>query len=261
MTKKETLHRQPEQTLFPRTSRLDTDMSSPYSSIPPVPANQPTKPKNGLGTAGFILGLLGLLFAFIPIIGVIAWPLVIPGLVFGGIGFFRARSGAATNKGLAISGLVLSFVGLVICIVWASAFSKAVNNAANTQAPAPAGDDLTSAAPRIAGSTAPVAPTQSASANHTVVYKVSGTGRASSITYTTDGMTTTNQESNVKLPWSKTLSLPTDQPLQLASVLAQGSGKGTIDVTIVVDGKSVKEAHADGYGVAAADANIGTLGG
>ncbi|WP_168211385.1 hypothetical protein [Actinosynnema sp. ALI-1.44] len=43
-------------------------------------------------------------------------------------------------------------------------------------------------------------------------------------------------------------------------ILAQGPGSGKIDLTIEVDGKLFKEAHADGYGVANASGNIGTLG-
>jgi len=97
-------------------------------------------------------------------------------------------------------------------------------------------------------------------AEHVVVYRVGGSGSASSITYTTDGMTTTNQESAVPLPWEKTIKLPAGEALQLVSIIAQGGGSGTIDVTITVDGKPFKEAHADGYGVAMANGNIGTIG-
>jgi hypothetical protein len=42
--------------------------------------------QNGLGTSGFVLGLIGLIFSPIPIVGVIAWPLVILGLIFSAIG-------------------------------------------------------------------------------------------------------------------------------------------------------------------------------
>ncbi|MEU6131114.1 DUF4190 domain-containing protein [Saccharopolyspora sp. NPDC047091] len=90
----------------------------------------PTTPKNGLGTAGFVLGLLALLFSFIPIIGLIAWPLGILGLVFGVIGIIRARNGLANNQGMAITGTVLAGIGLVICFAWVGLFGSAVNEAA-----------------------------------------------------------------------------------------------------------------------------------
>lgn len=106
-------------------------MSAPSSPAPgqyfpptgyPLP---PPTPKNGLGTAGFVLGLLAALFAMIPIIGVIAWPLGILGLIFGLVGISRVSNGTATNKGLTIAGAVLSAVALVICMVWIAAFGTA----------------------------------------------------------------------------------------------------------------------------------------
>ena len=96
----------------------------PHGYAPPPPA-----PRNGLGTAGFVLGLLAALFAMIPIIGVIAWPLAILGLVFGLLGISRARKGAATNKGLAIAGTVLAAIGLLLCIAWVAAVGSAANEA------------------------------------------------------------------------------------------------------------------------------------
>lgn len=89
-------------------------------------------PKNGLGTTALVLGIVGTVFAMIPIIGVIAWPMVILGLIFGLIGIQRVRSGAANNKGVAISGTVLSGIGLALCIIWTAAFGATV---ANTPAP------------------------------------------------------------------------------------------------------------------------------
>jgi hypothetical protein len=106
----------------------------------PSAAYQPARPapQNGLGTAGFVLGLLGLLFSFIPLIGIIAWPLVLLGLVFAGAGVARARQGRATNKGLAIAGLVCSAVGLVVCIGYAAAFGAAVSETPAPPIAAPA---------------------------------------------------------------------------------------------------------------------------
>jgi hypothetical protein len=96
------------------------------------PGYYPPPPQNGFGTAAFVLGLLGLLFSFIPIIGVIAWPLVLLALVFAGIGLSRARDRRATNKGLAISGLACALLGLGICILYAALFSAAVSSSPST---------------------------------------------------------------------------------------------------------------------------------
>lgn len=79
---------------------------------------------NGMGVAGFVCGLVGLLFSFIPFIGLISWPLVIIGVVLSGIGLNYANQGRADNKGMAIAGLVVSIIGLVICILWAVAIGS-----------------------------------------------------------------------------------------------------------------------------------------
>ena len=109
-------------------------MSAPAQqsgSLTPPAHPLPQLPKNGLGTAGFVLGLLSALFAMIPIIGVIAWPMAILGLVFGIIGISRAKQGTATNKGLAIAGTVLAAIGLVLCVVWVVAVGSAAQRVGN----------------------------------------------------------------------------------------------------------------------------------
>src|SRR3979411_410233 len=44
----------------------------PYPYQPQMAPAAPA-PRNGLGTAGFVLGLIGLIFSPIPFIGVVAW--------------------------------------------------------------------------------------------------------------------------------------------------------------------------------------------
>jgi hypothetical protein len=106
---------------------------SSYPNTPTYQQSQPPsgQPKNGLGTTGFILGLIGAIFSLIPIIGVVAWFLVIPGLVLASVGFARTRKGEADNTGLAIAGIVLSLVGLLFCILYAAVFATAVSDAAS----------------------------------------------------------------------------------------------------------------------------------
>lgn len=110
--------------------------------MPPMPSTPPAAPpRNGLGTSGFVTGLVGLVFAFLPIIGIIAWPLVIVGLVLSIVGLLRVNKGAATNRGLSIAGIAVSAVGLLICIIWASAFGAAASavNGRPDNASAPVG--------------------------------------------------------------------------------------------------------------------------
>ncbi|HEY7597054.1 MAG TPA: DUF4190 domain-containing protein [Actinophytocola sp.] len=88
----------------------------------PQPA-YPAQPANGMAVTSLVLGIVGLVFSFIPIIGVIAWPLTILGVIFGGVGLSKANQVPGAPKGMAVAGLVCSIVGLVICVIWAAAVS------------------------------------------------------------------------------------------------------------------------------------------
>lgn len=74
--------------------------------------NQQAPKSNGIGTAGFVLALIGLILCWIPILDWILWLL---GVIFSFIGVFRAP------RGLAIAGLVISFIGIIILITFIGA--------------------------------------------------------------------------------------------------------------------------------------------
>ncbi len=165
-----------------------------------------------------MLGLIGLLFSPIPIIGVIAWPLVILGLIFSLIGLMRASKGRATNKGLAVTGVVLSAIGLIICILWVAAFGKAVDN-------------IDKESNRVA----------------TVQYEVSGDAKNVTISYTTfsaDGVTT-SQETAAVLPWTKDVQT---SGLTKGGSLAVTAGPegGTVTCKVSLDGTQAKTSTATG---------------
>lgn len=63
---------------------------------------------NGLGTAGFVLALLGLILCWIPILDWLLWFL---GALFSFIGVFKAP------RGLAIAGLVISFIAFIVLFI------------------------------------------------------------------------------------------------------------------------------------------------
>ncbi len=77
--------------------------------------NQPKS--NGMGTAGFVLALVALFLGWIPVLGWIMWFL---GTLFSLIGVFKQP------RGLAIAGLVISFIGLIVVIVLAGVILAAV---------------------------------------------------------------------------------------------------------------------------------------
>jgi hypothetical protein len=85
-------------------------MNAPQQSFAPPP-------KNGMGTAALVLGIPAIVLAFIPIVGFVSYPLAVLGIIFGLVGVPRAKKGHATNKGVAISGLIASVVGFALVIV------------------------------------------------------------------------------------------------------------------------------------------------
>ena len=88
-------------------------------NVPPPPQDarvqviiQNTKQRsNGLGTAGFVLALLGLIFFLIPILDLLLWFL---GALFSFIGVFKAP------RGLAIAVFVISFINFIVLSIYLS---------------------------------------------------------------------------------------------------------------------------------------------
>ena len=83
---------------------------------------EPRADRNSLGKAAFIIGIIGLLMSFIPIIGFVAWLLCPLAILFGLIALRRP------SKSLAIAGIVTGVIGLVICFSWISG-TKAMGEA------------------------------------------------------------------------------------------------------------------------------------
>jgi hypothetical protein len=85
-----------------------------------------------------------------------------------------------------------------------------------------------------------------ANVEHTVVYKITGTSKVASLTYTTDGSTTTEQVSAAKLPWQKSLKIKGLIPVYQVSAQNGIGQSGTVTCSISVDGKVVKTATGTG---------------
>lgn len=86
-------------------------------------ADQPTpqviikqQKSNGLGTAGFVLALIALVLCWVPVLDWILWIL---GVIFSLIGVFKAP------RGLAIAGLVISFIVIILIITVVGAIAAA----------------------------------------------------------------------------------------------------------------------------------------
>ncbi|GAA4284227.1 hypothetical protein GCM10022261_17580 [Brevibacterium daeguense] len=94
-----------------------TNQQSPggYPQYNPGPPQN--SPKNGLGIAALVLGLVGIALAFIPFVGLfLSIPLGLIGAVLAIFGLVRVSKGVATNKVMSIFGLVTSILAIVIAI-------------------------------------------------------------------------------------------------------------------------------------------------
>lgn len=85
-----------------------------YPAHPPRPAAGPPRPRNGLGVAALVLGIVALALCWTVVGGVV---LGILGVVFGAVGVRRAARGEATDRGMALAGLITGGVGLVVGVV------------------------------------------------------------------------------------------------------------------------------------------------
>jgi hypothetical protein len=87
-------------------SNLQNDGQNPQGGQTII-INQQSFQKNGIGTAGFVLALLGLIFCWVPVLNWILWIL---GLIFSFVGVFKIP------KGLSIAGLCISFIGIILML-------------------------------------------------------------------------------------------------------------------------------------------------
>ncbi|TLQ45473.1 DUF4190 domain-containing protein [Streptomyces marianii] len=101
---------------------------SQYTQQPQFP-QAPVPVRNGLGTAALILGIIGALSGLIPLFFWLAGILGLIGLILGLSAKGRVKRGEATNKGVAVAGIVLGLVSLVLSVVGAVITFKAVDDA------------------------------------------------------------------------------------------------------------------------------------
>ena len=101
-------------------------VSQPVQQTQPVTATPATSGKNGLAIAGLILGIVTMVFCWVPIL---VWVLGGTGLALSIVGLVKSK--IKGGKGQAITGLILSAVGALIgvfvIVIWGSAMY--INNA------------------------------------------------------------------------------------------------------------------------------------
>lgn len=92
-------------------------MAAPPQGAPVIVNNIVEKKSNSLGTAGFVLAILAVVFCWAPVLNWILWFL---GALFSVIGLFKQP------RGLAIAGTVISFIGVIIMIALVGAIMAAM---------------------------------------------------------------------------------------------------------------------------------------
>jgi len=84
------------------------------------------KKHSGLGTAALVLGIIGIVFSFIPIINNVAFILAVLGALFAIASLIKKAS-----KGTALAGLILCVGACAITLYMQASVSKALNEASN----------------------------------------------------------------------------------------------------------------------------------
>jgi MFS family permease len=74
------------------------------------------RPRNGVGVAALVVGIVSLVLAILIIFFPLAGLLGIIAMILGGVGMARASRGEADNRGQALGGLVTGLIALVIAI-------------------------------------------------------------------------------------------------------------------------------------------------
>ncbi|MFE1173198.1 DUF4190 domain-containing protein [Streptomyces sp. NPDC058773] len=87
--------------------------ASPWAPYPPAPTPAPQS-RNGMGLTALVLGIVGVVLGLLVILFWLSWLPALLAVVFGSIGLSQARRGRATNKGMALTGVVLGAAGLLV---------------------------------------------------------------------------------------------------------------------------------------------------
>ena len=87
------------------------------------------KQSNGIGNAGLVMGILGLILSFIPFASFLGFLLCLLAIIFGAKGISNARknSNLSSTKGVSTAGLVIGIIGLLISIVLSVGLIYALN--------------------------------------------------------------------------------------------------------------------------------------
>lgn len=94
----------------------------------------PAKGMSGMGVAALVLGIVGIVGSWIPILNNISAFIAALGVIFGIIGIVSiARSnGQKGGKGIAIAGTIVSVVAIIVVLATQSLYGKALDSASDS---------------------------------------------------------------------------------------------------------------------------------
>jgi hypothetical protein len=103
-------------------------------SPPPYPGTfiVAATPGNGVGVASGVLGIVGLVLSFIPVLDFIGVVLAILAVILGAVGIQRANAADGAGKGMAVTGLVCGLVALAIGLLFIAVVFSATSTALYT---------------------------------------------------------------------------------------------------------------------------------
>ncbi|MFE9569037.1 DUF4190 domain-containing protein [Streptomyces sp. NPDC006692] len=97
---------------------------NPWGPPPPGPLTSPwpsypapgAQPRNGMGVTALVLGVIGVVLGLFVVLFWMSWLPALLAVVFGFVGLSQVRKGVATNRGMALSGVILGVVGMLIAV-------------------------------------------------------------------------------------------------------------------------------------------------
>jgi len=91
-----------------------------------------TERTSGLAISGFIIAILALLGAWVPIINNVSFFFALVALVFGIIGFRSIKKGKRVGQGLATATIIISIIAGVVVLATQAFYGKAVDEIGNS---------------------------------------------------------------------------------------------------------------------------------
>jgi hypothetical protein len=106
----------------------------PPFAPPPYPGTfiVAATPGNGVGVASGVLGIVGLVLSFIPVLDFVGVVLAILAVILGAVGIQRAGAAGGAGKGMAVTGLVCGLVALAVGLLFIAVIFSATSTALYT---------------------------------------------------------------------------------------------------------------------------------